>query len=181
MEIEPRDRAFTPKSSMLGLRVESGDSRYNPTTSTELLKILNRIWSLEEQHSSSLSLVSSLRSELDHARDRVQELMQDQKVDRQQIDSLMKRVGEEKTIWRSKEQEKIRAVVQLARDELEDERKLRRRLESLNKKLARELEETKVSLSKAFQDFERERKARELMEEVCDELAREIGRRNFLE
>lgn len=175
MEIEPRDRAFTPTSSMLGLRVKSGDSRYNPTTSTELLKILNRIWSLEEQHSSSLSLVSALRSELDHARGRVQELMQEQKVDRQQIDSLMKRVGEEKTIWRSKEQEKIRAAVQSARDELEDERKLRRRLESLNKKLARELEETKVSLAKAFQDFERERKARELMEEVCDELAREIG------
>lgn len=175
MEIEPRDRAFTPTSSMLGLRVKSGDSRYNPTTSTELLKILNRIWSLEEQHSSSLSLVSALRSELDHARARVQELMQEQKVDRQQIDSLMKRVGEEKTIWRSKEQEKIRAAVQSARDELEDERKLRRRLESLNKKLARELEETKGSLAKAFQDFERERKARELMEEVCDELAREIG------
>lgn len=175
MEIEPRDRAFTPTSSMLGLRVKSGDSRYNPTTSTELLKILNRIWSLEEQHSSSLSLVSALRSELDHARARVQELMQEQKVDRQQIDSLMKRLGEEKAIWRSKEQEKIRAAIQAARDELEDERKLRRRLESLNKKLARELEETKVSLGKAFQDFERERKARELMEEVCDELAREIG------
>lgn len=66
---------------MLGLRVKSGDSRYNPTTSTELLKILNRIWSLEEQHSSNLSLVSALRSELNHARARVQELMQEQKVE----------------------------------------------------------------------------------------------------
>ena len=90
MEIEARERAFTPTS----------DSRYNPTTSTKLLKILNRIWSLEEQHSSSLSLVSALRSELEHARVRVQELMQEQKVDRQQIDSLMKRIAEEKSSHR---------------------------------------------------------------------------------
>ena len=85
MEIEARERAFTPTS----------DSRYNPTTSTELLNILNHIWSLEEQHSSSLSLVSALHSKLEHAHVRVQELMQEQKVDRQQIDSLMKRIAEE--------------------------------------------------------------------------------------
>ena len=69
MEIKARERAFTPTS----------DSHYNPTTSTELLKILNRIWSLEEQHSSSLSLVFALRYELEHARVRVQELMQEHK------------------------------------------------------------------------------------------------------
>ena len=90
MEIEARERAFTPTS----------DSRYNPTTSTELLKILNHIWSLEEKHSFSLSLVSALRSELEHAHVRFQELMQEQKVDRQQIDSLMKRIAEEKSSHR---------------------------------------------------------------------------------
>ncbi|GLJ46082.1 hypothetical protein SUGI_0970760 [Cryptomeria japonica] len=175
MEIETRDRPFTPSSSLLGLKVKSGESGYNLTTSSELLKILNRIWSLEEQHSSSVSLVSALRSELEHARGRIRELMQEQREDRHQIDSLMKRVAEEKMIWKTKEQDKVRAAIQTAREELEDERKFRRKLESVNKKLTRELDETKGALAKALQDFEREQKARELMEEVCDELAREIG------
>ncbi|KAH9328514.1 hypothetical protein KI387_000622, partial [Taxus chinensis] len=175
MEIETRDRAFTPSSSLMGLKVKSGESGYNLTTSTELLKILNRIWSLEEQHSSSVSLVSALRSELEHARSRIRELVQEQRADRHQIDSLMKRVADEKMIWRTKEQDKVKAAIQTAREELEDERKFRRKVESVNKKLARELDETKGAVAKALQDFERERKARELMEEVCDELAREIG------
>eukprot|EP01018_Ginkgo_biloba_P015290 Gb_10769 [translate_table: standard] len=173
LEVGAHDQAITPTSS-LDLKLRPRESGYSLTTSTELLKVLNRIWSLEEQHASSMSLVTALRVELDHARARVQELMQEQKADRHQIDNLLKRIADEKIIWKSKEQEKIRAAVQSVREELEDERKLRRRSESLHRKLARELAEVKAAFSKALQDFEKERKARELMEDFCDELAREI-------
>ena len=49
--------------------------------------------------------------------------MQEQKADCHQIDNLMKRFADEKIMWKSEEQEKIRAIVQSVRDELEDERK----------------------------------------------------------
>eukprot|EP00252_Welwitschia_mirabilis_P006660 TRINITY_DN17545_c0_g1_i1.p1 TRINITY_DN17545_c0_g1~~TRINITY_DN17545_c0_g1_i1.p1 ORF type:complete len:719 (+),score=143.26 TRINITY_DN17545_c0_g1_i1:49-2157(+) len=173
MEIDTR--VFTPSSSLLGPRMKSGESNHNFNTSTELLKILNRIWSLEEQRTSSVSLASALRAELEHARARIHELIQEQRADRHQIDHLMKKLAEQRAICRSKEQEKLTVAIESSRNELEVERKLRRRMEALNKKLSRELEDTKGSLAKALQNFERERKARELMEEVCDELAREIG------
>lgn len=175
LEVGAYDQAITPTSS-LDLKIRPRESGYSLTTSTELLKVLNRIWSLEEQHSSSMSLVTALRVELDHTRARVQELMQEQKADRHQIDNLMKRFADEKIMWKSKEQEKIRAAVQSVRDELEDERKLRRRSESLHRKLARELADVKTAFAKALQDLERERNARELVEDFCDELAIEVGK-----
>lgn len=173
LEVGAYDQAITPTSS-LDLKIRPRESGYSLTTSTELLKVLNRIWSLEEQHSSSMSLVTALRVELDHTRARVQELMQEQKADRHQIDSLMKRFADEKIMWKSKEQEKVRAAVQSVRDELEDERKLRRRSESLHRKLARDLADVKTAFAKALQDLERERNARELVEDFCDELAIEF-------
>ena len=61
----------------------------------------------------------------------------------------------------------------------EVERKLRRRLESLNKKLGRELAETKASLVKVVKELESERGARDIVEQVCDELARDVGEDNI--
>ncbi|KAH9310396.1 hypothetical protein KI387_025431 [Taxus chinensis] len=173
VEVGVYNQAITPTSS-LDLTLRPRESGYSLATSTELLKVLNRIWSLEEQHASSTSLVTALRVELDHARARVQELTQEQKADRHQIDNLIKRIADEKIVWKSKEQEKIRAAVQSVRDELEDERKLRRRSESLHRKLARELAEVKTAFAKTLQDMERDRKSIELMEDFCDELTREI-------
>ncbi|GLJ44892.1 hypothetical protein SUGI_0944970 [Cryptomeria japonica] len=173
VEVGAHNQAITPTSS-LDLKIRPRESGYSLATSTELLKVLNRIWSLEEQHSSSMSLVTALRVELDHARARVQELMQEQKADRHQIDNLIKRIADEKMVWKSKEQDKIRAAVQSVREELEDERKLRRRSESLHRKLAREIAEIKTAFAKALQDMERDRKSRELMEDFCDELTKEI-------
>ena len=60
------------------------------------------------------------------------------------------------------------------RDELENERKLRKHLESLHRKLARELSKIKSSFSNAMKELENERKSRELLEDLCDEFAKEI-------
>ncbi|KAJ4971179.1 hypothetical protein NE237_004278 [Protea cynaroides] len=102
------------------------------------LEVLNRIWGLEEQHSSSMSLVSALPVEIDCARMQVEQLIQKQ--------------------W-----------------DLDIERKFKRQAESLNKKLGKELAETKASLSKVIKEFESERRVREVMEEACEALARNIG------
>ncbi|XP_025012085.1 uncharacterized protein At5g41620 isoform X2 [Ricinus communis] len=173
MEVAPYNPAVTPSSS-LDFKGRIGESHYSLKTSTELLKVLNRIWSLEEQHSSNMSLIKALKMELDHARVRIKELLRDQQADRHEIDDLMKQIAEDKLVRKSKEQDRLHAAIQSLRDEIEDERKLRKRSESLHRKLARELSEVKSSLSNAVKEMEKERKSRKLLEDLCDEFARGI-------
>ncbi|XP_043695573.1 uncharacterized protein At5g41620-like [Telopea speciosissima] len=174
LEVAAYNPAVTPSSS-LELKGRLGETGYSLKTSAELLKVLNRIWSLEEQHMSNIALVKALKFELGHSRTRIKELLQEQQADRQEIDDLMKQVAEDKVVRKSKEQSRIKAAVQSVRDELEDERKLRKRSESLHRKLARELSEMKSAFSKTLKELERERKARALLENLCDEFARGIG------
>ncbi|KAK1565346.1 hypothetical protein Q3G72_024529 [Acer saccharum] len=173
MEMAPYNPAVTPSSS-LDFKGRVGESHYNLKTSTELLKVLNRIWSLEEQHASNVLHIRALKTDLDHSRARIKELLRDQQADRHEIDDLMKQNAEDKLVRKSKEQDRIHAAVQSVRDELEDERKLRKRSESLHRKLARDLSEVKSSLSNALKELERERKSRKLLEDLCDEFAEGI-------
>ncbi|KAJ6415096.1 hypothetical protein OIU84_003989 [Salix udensis] len=173
MEVAPYNPAVTPSSS-LDFKGRIGESHCSLKTSTELLKVLNRIWSLEEQHASNMSLIKALKTELDRARIRIKELLRDQQADRHEIDDIMKQIAEDKLVRKSKEQDRLHAAIQSLRDELEDERKLRKRSESLRRKLARELSEVKSSFSNALKDMERERKSRKLLEDLCDEFAKGI-------
>ncbi|XP_059276294.1 uncharacterized protein At5g41620-like [Lycium ferocissimum] len=170
MEIAPYNPAVTPSSSV-DLKGRIGETSYSLKTSTELLKVLNRIWGLEEQHASNMSLVKALKKELDHARVRIKELVRDQQVDRHEIDELMKQITEDKAVRKSKEQDRISAAIQSVRDELEDERKLRKRSESLHRRLARELYEVKTSLANTLKERDKEKKSRLLLEDLCDEFA----------
>ncbi|KAJ0111230.1 hypothetical protein Patl1_00540 [Pistacia atlantica] len=178
LEVAPYNPAVTPTSS-LDFKDKLGGSSFNLKTSTELLKVLNRIWSLEEQHVSNMSLVKALKMELDHSRAKIKELLQEKETNEQEMDNLMKQVTEEKLIRKNKEQDRLKAVVQSVRDELEDERKLRKHSESLHRKLARDLSKMKSSFSNVLKEFERERKARILLENLCDEFAK--GIRNYEE
>ncbi|WJX54850.1 hypothetical protein P8452_40686 [Trifolium repens] len=174
MEMTPYNPAATPNSS-LDFKGRIGEPHYSLKTSTELLKVLNRIWSLEEQHASNISLIKALKTELDHTRIRVKELLRDRQADRHEVDDLMKQIAEDKLVRKSKEQERLHAAVQSVRDELGDERKLRKRSESIHRKLARELSEMKSSLNSALKDLEQERTRRKLLENLCDEFARGIN------
>ncbi|PON43853.1 intracellular protein transporter USO1-like protein [Parasponia andersonii] len=173
LEVAPYNAVVTPTSS-LEFRGRIGESHYSLKTSTELLKVLNRIWSLEEQHASNMSLIKALKTELEHARLKVKELLRERQADRHEIDDLVKQVTEDKLVRKSKEQDRIHAAIQSVRDELEDERKLRKRSESLHRKLARELSEVKSTLSGALKDLEREKKSKKLLEDLCDEFAKGI-------
>ncbi|XP_073124561.1 uncharacterized protein At5g41620-like [Henckelia pumila] len=170
MELAPYNPAVTPTSST-ELMGRTGETSYSLKTSTELLKVLNRIWSLEEQHVSNVSLIKALKKELDHSRSRIKDLMRAQQTDRREIDELVKQIAEDKLIRKNKEQDRINATVQSMRDELEDERKLRKRSESLHRKLAHELYDVKTTLASVSKELEKERKSRNLLEDLCDQFA----------
>ncbi|XP_031258393.1 uncharacterized protein LOC116116468 [Pistacia vera] len=142
--------------------------------SKELLKIINRMWGQEDRPSSSMSLISALHAELERARLQVNQVIQEQRSDQNEINYLMKCFAEEKAAWKNKEQEVVEAAIESIAGELEVERKLRRRFESLNKKLGKELAETKASFLKAVKELENVKRARMVIEQVCDELARDI-------
>ncbi|CAN4118797.1 unnamed protein product [Withania somnifera] len=175
MELETRSRGQTPGGSVAGFGNRLKDVSNALTTSKELLKIINRIWAHADQPSSSTSLVSALHTELERARLQVNQLIQDQRSDQNEIKYLLKCFAEEKAAWKSKAQQAVEAAIESIANELEVERKLRRRFESLNKKLGKELSDTKASFVKAVKELESEKRAREVMEQVCDELARDIG------
>lgn len=174
-EIETRSRVQTPTGSVAGVRNRLKDVSNALTTSKELLKILNRVWASTDQPSSSMPLVSALHAELERARLQVNQLIQEQRSDQNEISYLMKCFAEEKAAWKNKERQAVEAAIDTIAGELEVERKLRRRFESLNKKLGKELAETKTSFMKAVKELESEKRAREIVEHVCDELARNVG------
>ncbi|KAJ4830053.1 hypothetical protein Tsubulata_009663 [Turnera subulata] len=175
MEIDVRSRAQTPRGSTTGVKTRLKDVSNALTTSKELLKIINRVWGNEDRPSSSLSLISALHAELERARLQVNHLIQEQHSDQNDINYLMKCFAEEKAAWKNKEQKVVEAAIESIAGELEVEKKLRRRFESLNKKLGKELAETKAFLIKSVEELESEKRARVVMEQVCDELARDIG------
>ncbi|MCD7466543.1 hypothetical protein HAX54_003354 [Datura stramonium] len=92
-----------------------------------------------------------------------------------EVDILLKKFEEEKMAWKIKEQDKIHTAITAVARELKIEKKLKKQTERLNKKLGRELADTKASLSKAVKELEGEKGQREILEQVCDELARGLG------
>ncbi|KAL8499765.1 hypothetical protein ACS0TY_019656 [Phlomoides rotata] len=148
-EMAPHRSVMSPNGSLVS-NSKFGESSRSLKTSTELLKVLNRIWSLEEKHALDMSLVKTLRQELDQSKARIQELMQEKKRDKNEVGSLMKQLREYK-VSRKKDQEQIKNAVKSVEGKLEGELKLRRHLEKLHQKLAKELSEIKSSFSNAFE------------------------------
>ncbi|KAK3024496.1 hypothetical protein RJ639_043813 [Escallonia herrerae] len=169
VEDAPYIPAVTPTTS-LDFEHMNQKASYSLKTSTELLKVLNRIWSLEKQHASNILNVKALKRELNHSQARLKELLQEKKRDRVEIDDLMKQIKGNEVFRKKREQDRIKAVT----DELEDERKLRKHSENIHRKLGRELSEVRSSFSNALKELKGERKAQILLENFCDELAKGI-------
>ncbi|KAJ1278863.1 hypothetical protein BS78_04G111700 [Paspalum vaginatum] len=148
-------------------------------TSTELLKVLNRIWSLEEQHTANLSVVNGLKLELQQAQTHIQELMQEKRRYRNEVSSLMRQLSENKLVRKNKEHGKIDTALHSLQGELEDEKCLRRHSDDLHRKLGKELSEIKSAFLKAVKDLEKEKKGNRLLEDLCDQFA--IGIRSYEE
>ncbi|KAL1566127.1 hypothetical protein AAHA92_01768 [Salvia divinorum] len=126
------------------------------TTSKQLLKIITRIWAHQaDQPSSTMPVASALHAELERARTQVNRLVHEQRTGRDEAQQTV-----------------VEAAVASVAGELEAERRLRRRLEGLNKRLGKELSEIKSAFVKAVRELESERRARETTERLCRELAR---------
>ncbi|XVE79192.1 hypothetical protein DITRI_Ditri14bG0038100 [Diplodiscus trichospermus] len=175
MEIETHSKGKNPAGCIIGIRTRLKDVSNGLATSKEILKVLNHICGLEEQHSSSMSLVSALLVELDRARIQVDQLIREQRSNCNEIEHLVRYFVEEKAAWKRKERERIRDAIACIAEELEVEKKLRKQTERLNKKLGKELADTKASLSEATKELESEKRAKEIVDQVYDELARGIG------
>ncbi|KAG5231423.1 Plasma membrane protein [Salix suchowensis] len=174
MEVALYNPAVTLASSS-DFRDGMGESSHSLKTSTELLKELNRVWSLEEQQVSNMLLLRALKMELDHSQSQIKELLKEKRANRQEMDHLMKQSAEDKVITMNMEQDRIKSAVHSVQEELEDERKLRKHSENLHRKLARELSEVKYSFCNALKELERERKTCFLLENLCDEFAQGIS------
>ncbi|GER53068.1 hypothetical protein STAS_30550 [Striga asiatica] len=168
------DHAQNPaRSPSKGSKNHLKDVYNGLVTSKELLKVMARISSHD---TTSISLFSALKFELDRACAHVAKLIQEQNQNRKtEIETLFKHFQEEKALLKSRHHDKIRHAISSAKIELEKEKKLRQQTERLNKKLGKELFETKELLSKAEKDLGCEKRAREILEQVCDELARGVG------
>ncbi|KEH18746.1 hypothetical protein MtrunA17_Chr8g0347871 [Medicago truncatula] len=173
VEVAPYKCEVTSTSS-IDIKGITEESRYNLATSKEVLNVLNRIWSLEEQHASNISAVKALKTELNRSRTQMKELIREKQMNRQEMEKLMKQMTIEKFVRKNKEHDRIQTEVQSLKEELEDERRLRKHSESLQQRLACELSEVKSSFSSCLRNLEQERKAQILLENLCDEFAKGI-------
>ncbi|KAJ3675770.1 hypothetical protein LUZ60_004812 [Juncus effusus] len=135
----------------------------NLITSKEILKALIHIFGPQKTQSSTFSLLSSLYTELDSAR--------------MHLHKLSKRTLQEKEEreTRRKEKEKILLCFESLTEELETEKRSRKKAEKSNKRLGIVVREMERSILEASEELERERRSRERVERVCKELVRGIG------
>ncbi|KAF5744898.1 hypothetical protein HS088_TW07G00479 [Tripterygium wilfordii] len=175
MEIETHSKHKSHNGCIVGIKTRLKDVSNGLKTSRELLKVLNHIWGLEEHQSAGKSLVAALRAEIGRARSQVDLLIKEQRSYHNEAEELVQRFAEEKAQWKIKERYKIRNGIASIAAQLEVEKKLRLQTERLNKKLGKELVDTKASLSKAIKELESEKRAKEILEQICDELAGGIG------
>lgn len=116
-----------------------------------------------------------MKMELDLSHAQIKELLQEKKKNKLEMDNIMKHITEDKLVRKNKEHDDmIKGVVQSVKEEIEDERRLRKHSESLHQKLTRELSEVKTLFRGTLNDLERERKERILLENFFDDFAKGV-------
>ncbi|KAL2496309.1 hypothetical protein Fot_40066 [Forsythia ovata] len=164
------DSSFQFSNSM------EGATKWDPVswkTSDALKQVFGQ--PILNQQTNAAPVISALEEELEQARSRINELETERRSSKKKIEQFLRKLSEERAVWRSREHEKIRSVIDDIKADLSREKKNRQRLEMVNSKLVNELADVKLYAKRYMQDYEKERKSRELIEEVCDELARELG------
>ncbi|XP_055823742.1 uncharacterized protein LOC129892211 [Solanum dulcamara] len=154
-----------------------GATKWDPVgwTIAEEIKEIYGHQKVPNKQSKTTAMISILEAELEQARTRIHQLEMERRSSKKKLEQFLRKLSEEKAAWRSREHEKIRAIIDDMKADLSREKKNRQRLEVVNSKLVIELSDAKLSAKRYLQDYEKERKGRELIEEVCEELAKEIG------
>ncbi|CAK8544876.1 unnamed protein product [Lathyrus sativus] len=166
LEVMP-ENDVNPRSSL-------GQSSCNSKSSRELVKVLDRMRCLEEQHASNIATAKALINELDFSQAQVKELVQEKKMNRKIVESLMKQITEDKRVNEVKERDMIKDVIQSVKEEIEDERRLRKSLENRYRSLTKELSEVKSLFRASLRDLGREKKTNILLENLCDDFAKGV-------
>ncbi|GAB2229988.1 hypothetical protein Droror1_Dr00014244 [Drosera rotundifolia] len=154
--------------------VMEGATKWNPVSAKASFGNPGNLH-ISDSKQNHTSTVSSFQAELEKAKQRIEELEAERKFSKKKMDQFLRKLSEERSAWRSKEHDKIRAFIDDTRADLKREKKSCQRLEIVNAKLVNDLAEAKLSAKRYMQECDKERKARLLVEEVCDELAKEIG------
>ncbi|KAL5061246.1 hypothetical protein RYX36_032850 [Vicia faba] len=160
LEVTP-ENDVNPRSSL-------GESRCNSKSSRELVKVLDRMWCLEEQNASNIATAKALISEIDFSQAQEKELVIEKKMNRQIMERLMKQMTE------IKERYMIESVIQSVKEEIEDERRLRKCSERRYQSLSRELSEVKSLFCASLRDLKREKRTNILLENLCDDFAKGV-------
>ncbi|KAF8103961.1 hypothetical protein N665_0182s0067 [Sinapis alba] len=134
----------------------------------------HRMYSNVKLIDQQVNAAASIEVKLEEARARIEDLESEKRSQKKKLEQFLRKVSEERAAWRSKEHEKVRAIIDDMKDDINREKKARQRLETVNLKLVNELADSKLAVKRHMHDYQKERKARELIEEVCDELAKEI-------
>ncbi|CAL9221581.1 unnamed protein product [Arabidopsis halleri] len=153
-----------------------GATKWDPIcldTRDEVHQIYSNVtWNNQQVNAASLG--SSIELKLQEARACIKDLESEKRSQKKKLEQFLKKVSEERAAWRSREHEKVRAIIDDMKADMNKEKKTRQRLEIVNLKLVNELADSKLAVKRYMHDYQQERKARELVEEVCDELAKEI-------
>ncbi|KAL1562949.1 hypothetical protein AAHA92_05465 [Salvia divinorum] len=155
-----------------------GATKWDPNgwkASDEVKQIFGQRKPNNEHRASSTKVISALEAELEKARARINDLETDRRSSKKKLEQFLHKLSDERAAWRSREHEKVRAIIDDMKADVSREKKNRQRLEIVNSKLVNDLADAKLSAKRYLQEYEKERKARALIEEVCDELAKEIG------
>ncbi|XP_042066738.1 uncharacterized protein LOC121809951 isoform X2 [Salvia splendens] len=168
---------FEPSSQFPNYAME-GATKWDPDgwkASDEVKQIFGPTKPNNEHRASSAKVISALEAELEKARARINELETDRRSSKKKLEQFLHKLSDERAAWRSREHEKVRAIIDDMKADVSREKKNCQRLEIVNSKLVNDLADAKVSAKHYLREYEKERKARALIEEVCDELAKEIG------
>ncbi|CAH2053230.1 unnamed protein product [Thlaspi arvense] len=153
-----------------------GTSKWDPIcldTRDEVHQLYSNVKRTNQQVN-AVSLASSIKLKLEEARGRIDDLESEKRSQKKKLEQFLRKVSEERAAWRSNEHEKVRAIIDDMKADMNREKKTRQRLEIVNLKLVNELADSKLAVKRHMHDYQKEKKARELIEEVCEELAKEI-------
>ncbi|XP_042409465.1 uncharacterized protein LOC121998558 [Zingiber officinale] len=121
------------------------------------------------------SVIPVLQAKLVQAHSLINELRNGREPANKKLIHFLRKLLEEKALWQRGEHEKVQNILNTMKNDLNRERKSRKRAEAVHSKLVNELAQVKLSAKQYMQDYEKERKAREFVEHACNEFAKEIG------
>ncbi|XP_042519260.1 uncharacterized protein LOC122093073, partial [Macadamia integrifolia] len=107
-----------------------GATKWDPgysKTSDEVYRFYDRMKLLEDQRVNTVSAVSALQVELEQARNRIHELETEHRSSKKKLEHFLRKLAEERAAWRNREHDKIRAIIDDVKDDLNRERKKKKR------------------------------------------------------